>query len=164
MIAFLNHATEVYAIRGQSSLSQLLSMTAFFNQATKVYAIRGQNPCSKLLSMIAFVSPATRVYAIRGSINHACNCLWGQSALDTCMKPHFWQGPDMIMYAPFFWPGAQLSMHAIAFGGKAPLKHMHETAFWARPQHDYVCTLLLARGPIKYACNCVWWQSILKHS
>ena len=75
--------------------------------------------------------------------------------------------------------GAQLLMHAIAFGAAAKI-NMHETAFLVRPQYDYVHTLLLGRGPmsmhaialfnqatgvyairgpINYACNCLWGQS-----
>ena len=40
----------------------------------------------------------------RGPIMYAWICLWGQNTLKTCMKPQFWQGPQMIMYAPFFLP------------------------------------------------------------
>ena len=57
---------------------------------------------------------------------------------------------------------------------------MHETAFSAGPQNDYVCILILGRGPMSmhaeafptkphaitgpmnYACNCVCGQITLK--
>ena len=42
---------------------------------------------------IAFVNQATGLCAIRVPINYACNCLWGQSAIETFIKPHFGPAP-----------------------------------------------------------------------
>ena len=93
---------------------------------------------AQLVCMQLPFNKAPRIYAIRGPMNYACNCPWWQHTIRTCMKPHFWQDPKVIMYAPLFWAGAQLICMQLPFD-KAP-------------------RVYAIRGPMNYACNCLWGQ------
>ena len=97
---------------------------------------------AQLVCMQLPFNKAPRIYAIRGPMNYACSCFLGYHTIKTCMKPHFWQDPKIVMCAPFFRAGAQLVCMQLPFN-QAP-------------------GVYAIRGPMNYGCNCLWGQSTNK--